>query len=222
MQPQTPTQLHQIVLKVSNADDEIFINLDTCYRNSDSMCFNEMKRYIVYRNPNEQPLQDVIPLVVAVIPYYPFECYDTEWYIEYFITTMSYIGYQMRFHNLTNSIENLIEFCKNYTTSLHNHTLFFRRFLTIVNSTKNVYFSVHEVLGQTSSYEPQVLRLSTKNLFQKNLRNIYNMKMCVMCMDCSEEEPLDCELTCGHVFHLECVKGWVEQHGKCPVCKCHV
>jgi E3 ubiquitin-protein ligase synoviolin len=39
---------------------------------------------------------------------------------------------------------------------------------------------------------------------------------CIICLD---EMTVGKKLPCGHVFHVMCLRGWIEQHVKCPTCR---
>jgi hypothetical protein len=42
------------------------------------------------------------------------------------------------------------------------------------------------------------------------------------CAVCLEEQPIGsyaCKLSCGHLFHRNCVRDWLLQHCTCPVCR---
>ena len=41
---------------------------------------------------------------------------------------------------------------------------------------------------------------------------------CVICFMPMEEGERVGDLTCGHVFHVECIKGWVQRKNTCPLC----
>ena len=39
------------------------------------------------------------------------------------------------------------------------------------------------------------------------------------CIICLEEMTVAKKLSCGHVFHLACLRRWIEQNLKCPTCR---
>lgn len=42
---------------------------------------------------------------------------------------------------------------------------------------------------------------------------------CAVCKDDFEEENEVMTLPCNHIFHVECIKPWLERSGTCPVCR---
>jgi len=42
---------------------------------------------------------------------------------------------------------------------------------------------------------------------------------CAICMDDYELAQKVRKLPCGHMYHLDCIKKWLEMHGTCPVCR---
>jgi hypothetical protein len=42
---------------------------------------------------------------------------------------------------------------------------------------------------------------------------------CSICLVAFEFGKYYVTLKCGHIFHEECVKQWVEEHRSCPVCR---
>ena len=41
---------------------------------------------------------------------------------------------------------------------------------------------------------------------------------CTICFVPMEDGDRIGDLTCGHVFHVECIKGWVQRKNTCPLC----
>jgi len=42
------------------------------------------------------------------------------------------------------------------------------------------------------------------------------------CIVCLEEIKKAKRLNCGHVFHLNCLRRWLEQNVQCPTCRCKI
>lgn len=42
---------------------------------------------------------------------------------------------------------------------------------------------------------------------------------CCICLEKHELGSKACKLPCGHLFHRDCVTGWLERHCTCPVCR---
>jgi E3 ubiquitin-protein ligase synoviolin len=42
------------------------------------------------------------------------------------------------------------------------------------------------------------------------------------CIICLEEMHLAKRLRCGHIFHLSCLRRWIEQNVKCPTCRSQI
>ncbi|CAG8526061.1 2817_t:CDS:2 [Ambispora gerdemannii] len=39
------------------------------------------------------------------------------------------------------------------------------------------------------------------------------------CAICRESMSCAKKLPCGHMFHLSCLRSWLEYHGSCPTCR---
>ena len=44
-------------------------------------------------------------------------------------------------------------------------------------------------------------------------------EICIICYDMFERGKLCARLTCGHIFHENCAKEWLEESGTCPLCR---
>ena len=44
-----------------------------------------------------------------------------------------------------------------------------------------------------------------------------NNEICSICMDNGNNKYL--KLKCNHIFHLKCIKQWIEQNNSCPLCR---
>lgn len=42
---------------------------------------------------------------------------------------------------------------------------------------------------------------------------------CAICQDKFSEGQMGTRLQCGHIFHGDCVRQWLELHATCPVCR---
>lgn len=42
---------------------------------------------------------------------------------------------------------------------------------------------------------------------------------CIVCMTDIEMEAETLMIPCGHMFHIQCIKIWLEKHNTCPVCR---
>mmetsp|Transcript_18737 Transcript_18737/g.13563 ORF Transcript_18737/g.13563 Transcript_18737/m.13563 type:complete len:96 (+) Transcript_18737:247-534(+) len=43
-----------------------------------------------------------------------------------------------------------------------------------------------------------------------------------VCIICLEEIKVGKRLKCGHVFHLNCLRRWLEQNIQCPTCRANI
>ena len=60
--------------------------------------------------------------------------------------------------------------------------------------------------------------LPTTTLGKRYNNNTIELK-CVICYEDFQEGDIVTTLPCAHVFHIDCIKVWILQHGNCPVCK---
>lgn len=44
-------------------------------------------------------------------------------------------------------------------------------------------------------------------------------EICIVCWSEYEEGEKIRNLSCNHMFHSKCIRGWLEMDKKCPVCK---
>jgi hypothetical protein len=42
---------------------------------------------------------------------------------------------------------------------------------------------------------------------------------CIICLETFKEDHHCCTLSCGHVFHSECIWPWLIEHKTCPICR---
>ena len=47
----------------------------------------------------------------------------------------------------------------------------------------------------------------------------YNKQKCIICLDSYSISDKICFLPCIHYFHFNCIKNWVKESNKCPICK---
>jgi hypothetical protein len=50
------------------------------------------------------------------------------------------------------------------------------------------------------------------------LKDRSKCESCAICLDGFEEFSDTILMHCNHVYHSECIKGWIQQHRKCPLC----
>ena len=60
--------------------------------------------------------------------------------------------------------------------------------------------------------------LPTTTLGKRYNNNSIELK-CIICYEDFQEGDNVTTLPCAHVFHIDCIKVWILQHGNCPVCK---
>ena len=46
-----------------------------------------------------------------------------------------------------------------------------------------------------------------------------NQDNCVICLNDFQEKEKVMKLGCDHIFHVDCMKDWLENNKKCPLCK---
>jgi hypothetical protein len=69
-----------------------------------------------------------------------------------------------------------------------------------------ILYSYTQVFSQSYVYE------------YSDMCNPTDHTTCAICLESCGEEDLH-RLPCGHVFHRDCVSGWIKQHSSCPSCR---
>jgi autocrine motility factor receptor len=66
-------------------------------------------------------------------------------------------------------------------------------------------------------YRQSALSIETKypNVSPDELKSSHD----ALCAICRENMESAKKLPCGHLFHLLCLRPWLEQHGSCPICR---
>jgi len=65
-------------------------------------------------------------------------------------------------------------------------------------------------------------RLRRLNTLQQTLMST-SSAICSICLDdYSDAENKITKLECGHIYHKECVKDWLENNSTCPVCRTEI
>ena len=57
--------------------------------------------------------------------------------------------------------------------------------------------------------------ISSRDIVIKNEDN----NSCSVCLDKYSNDRLVCQLTCGHVFHIDCISQWFQRSFTCPLCR---
>ena len=70
-------------------------------------------------------------------------------------------------------------------------------------------------------FEEDVVILTTLERLNKNskLKLNSNKSFCSICQDNIIYFSICREMTCGHIFHQECIDKWLEKNKKCPICR---
>ena len=70
-------------------------------------------------------------------------------------------------------------------------------------------------------FEEDVVILTTLERLNKNskLKLNSNKSFCSICQDNIIYFSICREMTCGHIFHHECIDKWLEKNKKCPICR---
>lgn len=59
-----------------------------------------------------------------------------------------------------------------------------------------------------------------RNRCTKGLATCYiHSDECCVCLDRLGSGSVICKLHCGHIFHENCVKQWINSDGRCPICR---
>ena len=77
-------------------------------------------------------------------------------------------------------------------------------------------------------YDSRPVALGPQFDAQEKLNKVKGSDLCGICLDpLNEKQPLCMVVSCGHVFHCECIRGWIthtiinsaEPDLKCPTCR---
>jgi len=71
--------------------------------------------------------------------------------------------------------------------------------------------------------EETVLKLKTKTI-NKSDSDQFDVDdvICLICMSSPEEGERVGDLSCGHTFHVTCLKEWIKRRNNCPLCNAQV
>ena len=84
--------------------------------------------------------------------------------------------------------------------------------------------NIFNYININNTYEDIKIVLEDE-IFEKLNHQIYNnfdseLKECLICIDCLEENNEITHLHCNHIFHKKCIKTWLcEESNKCPICR---
>ena len=78
--------------------------------------------------------------------------------------------------------------------------------------------------SQAAKQRQQISRGSPSERRQQQLKKmkarLSNKQNCVECSVCyCDSASHRMRLKCGHAFHRDCIRGWLESHGTCPLCR---
>lgn len=48
---------------------------------------------------------------------------------------------------------------------------------------------------------------------------LHSIQECIICFEDHSIGDIACKLPCGHLFHPECLKDWLEKQASCPICR---
>lgn len=69
------------------------------------------------------------------------------------------------------------------------------------------------------SAKPTSLALKTRR-YHTSDHNVENQESCIICfVDLNEGDRVGVLPTCEHVFHADCLKGWLRRKNSCPLCQ---
>ena len=76
------------------------------------------------------------------------------------------------------------------------------------------------VINELYNFEDVVVRtpLQLVNKNSKVYLSYTNNNLCVICQDKINYNSIIRELSCNHIFHLNCIDKWLETNKKCPLC----
>ena len=59
-------------------------------------------------------------------------------------------------------------------------------------------------------------------LYKNYSENIKKEEMCIICLGEFNSEDIIKKIFCEHIFHESCLKTWINQSVKCPICKYNI
>ena len=62
-----------------------------------------------------------------------------------------------------------------------------------------------------------IIKIEQKHCKKKGQR--YEPPTCTVCCDVIELNKKGMFMPCGHIYHPDCLKPWLEQANTCPVCR---
>jgi hypothetical protein len=85
------------------------------------------------------------------------------------------------------------------------------------------------ICGLNPAYKKEMVRIPMVNAYLKKKARLYdptkhagdkNVPSCAICLDnFSGNSKKVAELRCTHIFHVVCLKKWVETNDICPMCR---
>ena len=115
-----------------------------------------------------------------------------------------------RILNMTNSIGNYNEMSNLFNINLPN--VLFNTNLDTQNIVQNNSLTENVIIALTDEEFDKIEEIKYEDIDDQNKCNI--------CLDTFEESSKILKLKCGHIFHYDCIKNWLQNHNnKCPVCR---
>lgn len=63
-----------------------------------------------------------------------------------------------------------------------------------------------------------LMKIKENGVFNKTNVN-YNCRCCVCLGEFEIKEELLQVISCKHVFHINCIRHWLQSHSTCPLCR---
>lgn len=80
--------------------------------------------------------------------------------------------------------------------------------------------------GSLASLSESICQTPGNQLFQEKVFALPKVQFdacdqqsCVICLEAYQQEELLASLNCGHLFHVDCVAGWMRRASHCPLCR---
>ena len=109
-----------------------------------------------------------------------------------------------------------------WTPPLLQHTRFQRAGKRVFRIEGDMFVNIEEfnrTHGRHGMKEKEIARMKVCKFQELSQEDQEQDENCPMCMDVFAKDEDIMQVTCGHVFHNDCVKEWLKKSNTCPKCR---